>query len=573
MNRTLYLPGGLLAAGLALLCLSDVARGQQFLGKPMQTWRNELNAQNATARRSAAFALGKIGKDALDAVGVLTARLGDDDATVREAAAFAIGEISVAAGTGNGDALKALCQHLQTDKDPLVRRSAAYAIGCMGKSDDKSVRAALNTALKDTSPAVRQNVAWALGRIGEGDDIIAGLRQGLSDGDPLVRRDAAKAVAQLNPDTAYQAKPELIKCCLDTDSEMRKAAVAALARVVGPDETDKGDKADKDARAALLAALQDKNSDVEARRNAALGLGNIGGPEAVPAVSALLEMLRKGDLNLKRKAALAFKNVGPWAKEAVPDLRKALRDPDEELRYNTTVALIGFKTAGESAVPDLAALVENKKESPDVRKQAAVALSRIGHIPSPNMSDQGKISPELKKVMPTLLRVVSDPSEVGVVRERTLWPVRVQLMCAAQEKDREPVYKALLAILTEPPQPPIKMLRYDCAYLMSMFQGAKVPNKAMDVLFEFLKDTEIKIYAGGTGSGGTVSEGGGAKAGFNEKGVGDGRVMAVDALLQIGAERVKTRPDIVQQLRALDSNPNTAANLRKSLKELMPKLK
>src|SRR5262249_56517556 len=99
----------------------------------------------------------------------------------------------------------------------------------------------------------RQNVAWALGRMGDG--AAADLRQALRDPDPLVRRDAAKALDLLSPKAAYAAKPELLKCCQDKGdpgqkaayTEMRKAAVAGLLRLLGPE--------DAEARPALLHPL------------------------------------------------------------------------------------------------------------------------------------------------------------------------------------------------------------------------------------------------------------------------------------------------------------------------------
>jgi hypothetical protein len=118
------------------------------------------------------------------------------------------------------------------------------------------------------------------------------------------------------------------------------------------------------------------------------------------------------------------------------------------------------------------------------------------------------------------------------------------------------------------------MLRYDCAYILGVFQEAATPEKALDVLQEFLKDTEIKIYAGGSSGlqgGGEGNKGSGA--GFQERGAGDGRIMAVDALTRVGVERLARRPDIVAQLRALHSDPRTLPNLKAGLDKLVPQLK
>jgi hypothetical protein len=101
------------------------------------------------------------------------------------------------------------------------------------------------------------------------------------------------------------------------------------------------------------------------------------------------------------------------------------------------------------------------------------------------------------------------------------------------------------------------------------FLEAKAPEKALDVLGEFLKDKEIKIYAGTTGGGEGTK---GTKTKVTDVFVGDGRIMAVDALSVVGPERVANRPDLVAQLRALNADPNTLPNLRKGLEKFMPQL-
>src|SRR5262245_23513015 len=312
MNRTIA--GAALLAAVALT--GAPARGQEFLGKPMATWLADLGpAKSAAQRRSAAFALGKIGKPATDALGALHQALQDGDAGVREASAFSIGEICSKARVWNADLVTGLTGLLKADPDPLVRRSAAYALGCMGKALP-AVQAALNAGLQDKEPAVRQNVAWALGRLG--DETIAPLRKALKDADPLVRRDAANSVTRLGAGVAADAIPELVECSAHKDVELRKAAIGALVRLT---EFAKKEET-APAREALVKALKDPS--LEIRRNAALALAGLGGPDALPARDVLIDALQRGDLNLRRQAALAFKNLGPEAEPAVPELRKAL---------------------------------------------------------------------------------------------------------------------------------------------------------------------------------------------------------------------------------------------------------
>ena len=96
----------------------------------------------------------------------------------------------------------------------------------------------------------------------------------------------------------------------------------------------------------------------------------------------------------------------------------------------------------------------------------------------------------------------------------------------------------------------------------------------MDVLLEYLKDDKILIFdnkktvVGGTGQETTVG-----KANVQEIGKGDGRVMAVQALTDIGAARVNERRDIVQQLQMLANDQAINADLRADCKKLLQTLK
>lgn len=552
------------AALLAALALAPAARAQEFLGKPMADWLAGLNDKSsAEVRRGAAFALGKIGLQAAkgmtneqlqDITEPLLKCFTDADASVREAAVFAIGEILGKARKVNDTTLDRLCQMLAKDTDPMARRSAAYALGSIKKNSPK-VTAALAAAAGDAHPAVRQNVAWALGRLG--DKSIKSLCKLLKDDDVLVKRDAAGSVQHLSGDVAAEALPDLLKCAAHKDVELRKAALAALVGVVGPDDAEA-------ARGPLLAALKDAQPDV--RYNAALAMGQIGGKDALAAIPVFREALRqKARPGLRRSAALAVGGLraaltapgGEKAKDDqnhIPELNDALRDKDEELRLNAAMACIRLGPAGQPYVDDLVGILMNKKDPTKVRAQAAVALSRIGFVPG------------LQKAMPRILELFKDKAEVGLVRERALWPVRLYLKNSGE---REPVYAALASILDEQRTQELKMLHYDCAYLLGMFQQKQVPDKVLDTLLAFLKDSDIKLYAGTKGGGGAVGEGKDGGASAKEKGEKDGRVMAVDALSQIGRDRGSARGDIVAQMRALRDDNGIDPALRQRIRDVL----
>src|SRR5437660_6565789 len=153
----------LLFATLAVALLATSAKPQEagFLGKPLNKWVEELGSKDPGVRRSAAFALGKMGSTAVYAVPKLARVLKDKNANVREAAATALGEIGPTAWEGT---LPGLIDLLSGDSDPQVKRSAAMALGQLGKQlalteeePMNQVRVALEKSLADPQASVRQN--------------------------------------------------------------------------------------------------------------------------------------------------------------------------------------------------------------------------------------------------------------------------------------------------------------------------------------------------------------------------------------------------------------------------------
>lgn len=533
-----------LAFIVALLVVVPV-RAQVFLGKGTQEWVRDLEkGTSATIRRNAAFALGKIGAN--DGLRPLKKAVADSDAKVREAAAYALGDLGKQSLAASRDPdLAPLLAKLLTDTDPMVRRSAAYGLGCLG-SDAMVAEPALKIALQDERPEVRQNAVWALGQMGS--TTAPAVRTALSDGDPLVRRDAAAAMGQFEPTSVRPAIGELAGLCSDSHMETRKAAVAALVRVVSPEDTK--------VASAIQKVLND--DDEELKRNAAFALSNIGGKEAAPAVFVLLDTLRRGNVDLRRQSAIALRNIGPDAAPAVPELIKVLRDPDGELRKSAAFALGGIGPAAEAAVNPLVDVLADGKENKDTRVEAAVSLSRIGDVPA------------ALKAVPTLLKVLTDGSVDAQVRERIVWSLRVHNV---RLRKIDGVFPALAKVLDEPKRNDNRMLRYDCAYMIGVFQGADSGSSTLDTLNEFLKDETILIYVNkkSTVQGGGQETGSG-KSTVKEVGKDDGRVMAVQALTNVGPAILRKRPDIVAQLRRLADDTKTLPGLREDSRKLLEKI-
>lgn len=543
-----YLFPVLMALSFCLLASSASAQ-QKFLNKTADAWETELGHSDAKTRRNAAFALGKLGSSANSAVPRLKRALKEDkDGAVRDAAAWALGEIGKGSleVSRDADLVKLLADCLKNDKEePAVRRSAAYALGCFG-THAASAKETLEAALDESKnpPAIRQNVAWALGQIGTGS--VPALRKALKDSDPYLQRDAAGALQNAG-DTAREALPELVACIASDDTEVRKAALSTIVKLVGAN--------DKGLIPALQKALSDPKVDVQ--RNAAIALGNIGGPEAAVAVPVLLDALFKGDRELRRVAASVIRNIGEDASAAVAPLIQALKDPgDEQLRAAAALSLGGIGTLAAPAVPQLVRRVTDVKEANSVRMEAATALAHIGRCP------------EAVKAVPELTRVLEDRSAHAMTRLRVLWALRVHF----PKLEDLNVIPSLMKVLSEPKTGDNFLLRYECAYTVGLSQGPRSENKVLDVLLEFLKDDRIALYDTTKVKGGGINEAG---AGTTEQKVlrkDDGRKMAVQALGVIGAERVSARRDIVTQLRVIANDKTVIPSLRGEAKELLEKL-
>jgi HEAT repeat protein len=554
---------------LGCTCANSFAQPpDKFLGKNAQTWLGELEKDNATARRGAAFALGKL--EAGSALSALENHLlTDKDVWVREAAAFALGEIG--RSTTNDKLLPTLKTALAKDESPTVRRSAAFALGCLGK-DASSALPQLEEALKDDSALVRQSAGWALAKLGA--PAIEAVKKALRDKDSLVKRDVAtslepcivwnkqyaKGVVPLEIKEARPLVPDLAELCREDDSDVRRAALGVLIKLVNGD----------DGKYIRLIASALTDQDEEVRTYAALTMSNIGGKDAAKAVKQLIKALnQEASIDLRQQAAMGLYNIGPEAKEAVPHLIKALkyrdevRDKDGDVRTSAALALGGIGSEAQMAYESLLQMAEDTKEKSGIREEAAYALQRLGKCPAADQS--------VKRI----LKVVGDAKEPINVRTRIMWNLHVHYL---DDLRRMGIYPTLYNVLSEPKSTDRmndnKMLRYDCAVLLGHLQQTDVQPDVLKTLLEFLRDKDVAIHVGKTSSvGGVGKETGTAGGNVSEGGRGDGRVLAAKALEKIGYERLADQPEIIAELRSLAADNSTYEGLRTAATELLKKLK
>ena len=285
---------------------------------------------------------------------------------MREAAAFALGEIG--RKTSNDQTIPSLTTALAKDGSPVVRRSAAFALGCLG-NNAISALPNLETAMKDESALVRQSAAWALAKLGA--KAVPALKGALHDTDSLVKRDAATSMEPLEAEVLRPLLPDLAQLCREENSDVRRAALGVLIKLVTP----------QDVKYIREVSMCLKDSDEEVRNYAAFTLANIGGKDSAQAVPQLLLALRQqGSVELRRQAAASIRNIGPAARQAVPDLILALKDKDAEVRTHAALALGGI---GEDAITAYEALlqrVEDPAEKAEIAHRGRVCPVASGSV-------------------------------------------------------------------------------------------------------------------------------------------------------------------------------------------------
>ncbi len=206
-------------------------------------------------RRVSAFVLGDA--DADDVAAPLLACLRDDDASVR---ATAIASLARSSSTGS---MRAIVERAG-DPDASVRLAAIEAIATLG--DDASRAHVLETSLRDADPHVRANSAAALLQLGATERATATLAELAADPDEGVRRAAFRAIGGPVATVFDLAETGLS----DPVPIVRAEAAGALARIDH-----------QRALRALIAALGDEQRIV--REAAAVALSG-GGPAAGEAV-------------------------------------------------------------------------------------------------------------------------------------------------------------------------------------------------------------------------------------------------------------------------------------------------
>ncbi len=224
----------------------------------------------------------------------------------------------------NPDERRAGLEALVLGQHPLV--TAALAAAAMGHTrQDVRIHAALKLAARTRYRDERA---------------LSGLLEALNSTQEALQLDATKALGKLGD----AASAGLLIAAQENSSEVRKSVVTGLCSVL-------------------------KRENKEVRYHAALRLGEIGDPAAVP---ALLELLHDPLIGIRAAAAQALGKIGDEA--ATEQLVQVLNDEIAFMRQSAAEAL--GKIGDPSAVPALVRALD--EWSPDVRQAAANALGQIG---------------------------------------------------------------------------------------------------------------------------------------------------------------------------------------------------
>lgn len=352
-----------------------------------------LNDGDDAVRRTAGYAIYRIGPDARPIVPKLIEALKDPAPVVAESAAIALSGIREDAR----DAAPALIEALKYPNH-LVRRHVTEALQRLC-SADPAVHRALVAGLKDEHPEVSSGCVWAIHFCKDiGPEVVDGLCWALTHGSESMRYYAANAMSELAIDAPKTMAP-LIRALDD----QKTRAVAATALGKRRPVTEK-------TLAALMAAFEKGHYERIAIANALAEMGPAAESTTRRLKEGLKEHVREGtwshelvhvalanalwkinkdrdmipvlaklanypyDHHVTNGACAALGEIGPEAKEAVPALIEALKGPREDWSAARALMHIGAPE-GEKALYDM--LSAPKRD----RKLHAARAARGGREP------------------------------------------------------------------------------------------------------------------------------------------------------------------------------------------------
>ncbi len=338
----------------------DMATGAMlYNNKSLQHWLDALQDPKAEVRKEAVDVLELIAdpKDLGAQTPAVALALGkaaaDKDASVRKTAVRALGKLEAAAAPAVPDLIAAL----ENDEARRGSLSVLFSVG----PPAKDAMPALLKLLKHPDKYTRQYAAQALSGVApDAKETVPALIELLKDKE--VAGEAAYRLGRIGPrGREREAVPLLLQIFETGDTTDRGRAAFALGAM--------GEEG-KVAIPRLVAAVKAKDSSVY--WNAAFALVRLGEPEI--GIAVVREILKSDSLAV----VLVVENLGdmcPGSKTGVPILVKELKDPDPRVRWFAAFALKRIGPDAKEAVPALVDAMKDKDEL--VRDTAADALKKI----------------------------------------------------------------------------------------------------------------------------------------------------------------------------------------------------
>jgi HEAT repeat protein len=328
-----------------------------------------------------------------DAVRQMVAYLKDPDKPVRDRILIAMVRSAAATEKNLDEAVTGL-----KEGDAHIRGCCVIALQILGQRDDVAAskivpREVLETLGKtDAVTATHQLLAARKpdviaqlipkvvdimkregGARSPGGDVLGGLPEQketgitalhplLSDKDEGIRTAAAGAMGKVGSKSAV---PDLIAQINGGTAQVRRVAIGAVAAI-----------ADPSGEEILIAALDNPDTDNEARVQAAMGLGALASDKAV---DRLIRALSDFDLKVQAAAVAALIHAGgpavPKLITVLTSVPKNANDSDAALRIRTAQALGGINSPATTG-----ALIKGVQNSDaGVRKACAMALGHEGN--------------------------------------------------------------------------------------------------------------------------------------------------------------------------------------------------
>lgn len=308
--------------------------------------------------------MGSEGKPAIDAILKV---LDDEDAEKRRAAFVSL----AAMGPDAASAVPTLRAILKDPERGDSRAAAAYVLGKIGDPESIALLKEVVSGSHEDDSKLPLAAVWALVTLDPGDPAVRKaappvLASALDSDDPLVRREAAAAIALLGG-AAEVAVPGLLKLAReDADATVQAECLHSLATL---------EVKSADALDVAIAALESNVSEV---RNSATFLLGTMGADAAGSASALRANTRHGEELDRMVAAWALYRVAPTEEHgrvALPLMLTALEQPNPRARVAAakTLGMIGTATPAVTRALKQAASSDNEEVSAAARK----ALSEL----------------------------------------------------------------------------------------------------------------------------------------------------------------------------------------------------